>query len=216
MIAEIIPEAYDPAGHKVFRPDLRRHGIHPTFPMGRYVSQPLTVKCETIRDIRKFLSGCKGVSDMEQFGKLDYWQPPEHFEQTRKGDCEDFALWTWRQFLTLGYNARVVFGRQGRYGIGHAWVEFLTDDGRCFLVEPQYWPIGEHMPRLSTLAYHPKISASWDGDKITFYQHEDRHLQPRLSQLLPLVSEWLLVWIPFWLWNLPRLPVRLWRRLHNL
>jgi hypothetical protein len=38
--------------------------------MGRYVSQPLTVKCDTIRDVRRFLAGCEGVSDEEQCGKL--------------------------------------------------------------------------------------------------------------------------------------------------
>ncbi len=111
MIAEIIPEAYDAFGKKTHRPDLRRKAIHPTLPMGRYVSQPLTVKCESIRDVCKFLSGCIPVSDKEQFGKDDYWQPPEDFERTKKGDCEDFALWTWRQFLALGYDARFIVGR---------------------------------------------------------------------------------------------------------
>jgi len=68
MIAEIIPEAYDALGRKVLRPDLRRKGVHPTFPVGRYVSQLLTVTCESILDIRKFLATCKAVSDKEQFG----------------------------------------------------------------------------------------------------------------------------------------------------
>jgi predicted transglutaminase-like cysteine proteinase len=114
VIAEIIPEAYDALGRKVLRPDLRRKGVHPTFPVGRYVSQPLTVTCESILDIRKFLATCKAVSDKEQFGTEDYWQPPEHFEQTKKGDCDDFSLWNWRQFLALGYDARFVWGRHGR------------------------------------------------------------------------------------------------------
>ena len=55
MIAEIIPEAYDASGRKALRPDWRRKGLHPTFPMGRYVSQRLTVKCESVWDVRKFL-----------------------------------------------------------------------------------------------------------------------------------------------------------------
>jgi transglutaminase superfamily protein len=165
MIAEIIPEAYDAVGKKVFQPFERRQAPHPTFPMGRYLSQPLTVKCESIQDIRRFLTSWRAVPDEEQFGKLDYWQPPEHFEQTRKGDCEDFALWTWRQFLALGYDARFVGGPPGRYGIGHAWVTFESD-GKHFLVEPQLVVMGETFPRLSTLNYHPKLSVSWDGEKI--------------------------------------------------
>src|SRR2546421_5662112 len=120
MIAEVFAEAYDVQGRKVLRPDLRRKGLHSTFPMGRYVSQPVTVKCESTGDIRNFLSSCKYVSDKEQFGKKDYWQAPEDFEKTRKGDCDCFALWTWRQFLALGFDARFVAGSSGRYGQGHA------------------------------------------------------------------------------------------------
>jgi len=63
--------------------------------MGRYVSQPLTIKCGTIAGVREFLIGCKYVSDKELFGKDDYRQPPEEFEKRKQGDCEDFALWTW-------------------------------------------------------------------------------------------------------------------------
>ena len=210
MIAETIPDAYDPTGRKVFRPDLRRHGVHPTFPMGRYISEPLAIECKSIGDIRRFLCGCKGVSDMEQFGKRDYWQPPEHFEKTKQGDCDDFALWTWRQFMALGYDARVVFGQHGRYRIGHAWVEFLQD-GKCFLVEPQFSRLGFTFPRLSTLSYHPKFSVTWDRQKISFYQHEDRHYQPRFSQIISMSPEWLVFWSWVWLTALPRLPIRLWR-----
>ena len=43
--------------------------------MGRYVSQPLTIKCGTIAGVREFLIGCKYVSDKELFGKDDYWRP---------------------------------------------------------------------------------------------------------------------------------------------
>ena len=212
MIAEIIPEAYDALGRKTVRPEWRRKGIHPTFPMGRYFSQPLTVKCECIRDIRMFLWGCKGVTDKELFGKDDYWQPPEEFEQRRKGDCDDFALWTWRQFLALGYDARFIGGRCGRYGIGHAWVEFFKD-GKWFLVEPGLSWVGDKMPRLSTLRYHPKLSVAWDGSKVSFYSHEDRKYNPRLVRVIPLVTEWFCFWGWFWLKNLLRVPGAFYRTL---
>ena len=55
--------------------------------MGRYLSQPLTVNCKTIADVRTFLTKCRVVSDKKQFGTEDYWQPPEDFEKTKKGDC---------------------------------------------------------------------------------------------------------------------------------
>jgi len=111
MIAEIVPEAYDAVGHQVSQPFLRRKGPHPTFPMGRYVSRPLTVQCGNREDIRQFLRSCRYVDDRELFGKEDYWQPPEEFEKRRAGDCEDFSLWTWRQLLAMGVDARIVFGK---------------------------------------------------------------------------------------------------------
>jgi hypothetical protein len=211
MIAEISPDSYDAFGRKVLRPDLRRKGIRPTFPMGRYVSQPLSVKCQSIEDIRRFLSTCKGVSDKEQFDQDDYWQPPEQFEQTKQGDCDDFALWTWRQFLALGYDARFVAGRHGRYGIGHAWVEFF-EHGKCFLVEPQLRGIRKRLPRLTALRYHPKMSVAWDGSKISFYSHEHRKYEPNFLQMISLGSEWLAFWGLFWLKTFPRVPLAVYRR----
>jgi len=212
MIAEIIPQAYDAEGRRVSQPFLRRKGPHPTFPMGRYVSQPLTVKCDTIRDVRRFLAGCEGVSDEEQFGKRDYWQPPEDFEKRKKGDCDDFALWTWRQLLDMGYDARFVCGPHWPYGMGHAWVEYFRD-GKCFLVEPQLRGIGDAMPRLTTLRYAPKLSVSWDGKALKYYAHHDRHSQLSLWLLTPLVLDYLLFWTWFWVRNIHHIPLMIWRTL---
>lgn len=131
--------------------------------MGRYVSQPLGVQCKTIGDVRNFLVRCQYVSDQELFDKRDYWQPPEDFERRRKGDCEDFALWTWRQLLSMGYDARFIGGSAGRYGSGHAWVEYFQN-GKCFLFEPLCCRLGYTIPRLLTLRYDPRISVSWDGE----------------------------------------------------
>jgi hypothetical protein len=171
MIAEIIPQAYDAIGKQVSQPFLRRRGPHPTFPMGRYISEPLTVTCTSIGELRKFLAGCKYVSDKELFGKRDYWQPPEEFEKRKKGDCEDFALWTWRQLLLMGYDARFVVGSSGRYGIGHAWVQYFQD-GKCYLVESLLSRIGDRIPRLSTVRYDPKLSVSWDGKTLRYFSHK--------------------------------------------
>lgn len=92
MIAEVIPGAYDAEGRKVFRPFGTPPGpsahISP-----RSLSHPLSIHCHSVEDVRQFLKTCKVVSDKEQFGRDDYWQPPERFEQIKKGDCDDFAFW---------------------------------------------------------------------------------------------------------------------------
>jgi len=172
--------------------------------MGRYLGQSLTVKCETIRDVRRFLSNCRGVSDKEQFGKDEYWQPPEHFEETKQGDCDDFALWTWRQLLAMGYEARFVGGRKGNRG--HAWVTF-ENSGRYYVVEPFFWPL------LSTIRYHPRFSVAWDGSKISFYAHKDLSRNLRMRQVPLLLTDWLLTWGYFWLRTLAKIPRALWLRI---
>ena len=174
--------------------------------MGRYVSQPLAVECKTMEEIRQFLRGCRAVSDEELFGKQEYWQPPEEFEKRKAGDCEDFSLWTWRQLLAMGLDARVVFGRHGRYGIGHAWVMFFLDD-KCFLVEPQARSLGLQLPRLSTLQYEPKFSVAWNGDTLRYYAHKrDPAIHPRWTLIVQLIPEWIGIWGWFWLRFLVRFP----------
>jgi hypothetical protein len=93
MIAEIISDSYDGVGKLISQPSKKRHRFFkPTFPMGSYVTQPLTVKCGSLDDVRKFLRQCRYVSDQEQFNKIDNWMTPEQFEERKKGDCDDFAL----------------------------------------------------------------------------------------------------------------------------
>jgi predicted transglutaminase-like cysteine proteinase len=95
MIAKVLPEVYDASGRSVLRPNRRRFPhFAPNAPMGRYVTQPLSVNCRDLEDVRRFLSSCRYVSDRAQFGRDDFWMPPEEFERRRQGDCDDFALWT--------------------------------------------------------------------------------------------------------------------------
>jgi hypothetical protein len=198
MIAAVIPASYDAEGKKVFRPFGRRKGLRPTFPLGRYVSHPLAIHCHSVGEVRKFLAGCKYVSDKELFDKEEYWQPPEDFENRKKGDCEDYAFWTWRQFMDMGYDTRVVFGRHGRYGAGHAWVQFVQD-GKCFLVEPLRCHLANSFPRLSTLRYRPQFSVAWDGETLTYYQHREDSLQPAIADVARLLPEYVFFWGCFWL-----------------
>lgn len=86
------PGAYDAEGRKVFRPFGMPPGTSAHI-SPRSLSHPLSIHCHSVEDDRQFLKTCKGVSDKEQFGRDDYWQPPERFEQIKKGDCDDFAFW---------------------------------------------------------------------------------------------------------------------------
>jgi hypothetical protein len=203
MIAEAL--RYE-SGHKVFRPDQRRHGLRSTAPFGRYVSQPLSVHCKDMDELRRFLAKCKQVSDKEQFGKDDYWQAPDEFEKSRKGDCDCFALWTWRQLAEMGCeSARFVTGRVGRFGAGHAWVTF-EKDGKVFILDPTYAAVGPALPRLATLSYSPKFSVEWSAGKLIYYEHKPKTAALALREAIPLFMEWAKFWSWFWLrifWKIP-------------
>jgi hypothetical protein len=120
--------------------------------------------------------------------------PPEEFERRRMGDCDDFALWTWRALLDLGFDARLVCGRYGHYRSGHAWVTF-SNGGRTFLLEPGRARLGHRFPRLLTLAYQPAVSVAWDGERLQYFEHEQRALVLPVHEALLLLPEWAAYWI---------------------
>jgi len=171
--------------------------------MGSFLSQPLKLQCRDLDEIRAFLSTCRYVSDQEQFGVGDHWMAPAEFELARRGDCDDFALWTCRQLLGLGYNARFVVGSSGRYGIGHAWVTFRAQN-RNFILEPLL-PRKPKFPRLQTLRYKPAISVELSGSQARFYEHEKVRPEPSFGTIVPLIPEWFYWWAGCWLRAVPRL-----------
>ena len=91
-----------------------------------YMEGESRVKVTSVNDVCRWLRRCKYVSDVELFNQDDFWQHPLTFEQIRKGDCEDHALWAWRKLLELGLPAEFMVGRWLVNGESqfHAWVVF--------------------------------------------------------------------------------------------
>jgi len=203
VIAEVIPGSYDFEGRRIAQPSKKRHPSFQGRPMGFFLSQPLKSPCRSLDEIRTFLLTCRYVSDQDQFGVRDHWMAPADFEQTRRGDCDDFALWTCRQLLGLGYDARFVVGSSGRYGAGHAWVTF-RDQNRTYILEP-LMPRRRTFPRLMTLRYKPAVSVELSGSQIKFYEHEKIRPEPPFSAIAPLIPEWFFWWVRYWLRAVPRL-----------
>lgn len=193
MLAEIDPSIYDVAGKPVAAIRKRYRLAGPSVPFGRYFSQPLAHHCSSLDDVRLFLRRCRYASDQQQFGKDDYWLPPERFELTLRGDCEDFALWTWRQLVHLGYECRFVGGSAGFYGAGHAWLT-VQIDGRPFLLEPQARR-SKRLARLAVSGYSPVFSVEWSGAGPKFFEHEPTKRYQRIGPYLKLGPEW--VWYRF-------------------
>jgi hypothetical protein len=80
------------------------------------------------------------MTDIDLFNERDWWQHPTSFEQLRRGDCEDFALWAWRKLVDIGveaefYVGRVQWGDETGLNRQHAWVVYRVSDAD-FLFEP--------------------------------------------------------------------------------
>jgi hypothetical protein len=106
----------------------------------QYFEGESSVRPESIDDIVEWLLDCQYASDTDLFNAPDYWQHPSVFEQRRRGDCEDFALWTWRKLAEMGIDAEFCVGRVRRREAPeviqqHAWVLYRVD-GTDFLFEP--------------------------------------------------------------------------------
>ena len=196
MIAEILPEAYDIQGKRLLHPGEKRFKFFsPKFPLGRHITHPLQVQCASLKEVRCFLKKCHYVSDLKQFGVDDYWMPPEQFEKRRQGDCEDFALWVWRQLIAMGKkDPRFVTGILQPNHRGHAWITF-REGCRGFLIEATTPRLSGRLPRLQATRYVPVISVAWENEKMVYYEHTPRKFRPSFGLLVSLQIEKNFFWI---------------------
>ncbi|HEU4753112.1 MAG TPA: hypothetical protein VFU47_08385 [Armatimonadota bacterium] len=92
-----------------------------------YLEGKSAVETGSVAELRAWLLGCEYVRDRELFQEPDYWQHPLTFEQLRRGDCEDHALWAWRKLAELALPASFCVGRWNwnpEEPAFHAWVVF--------------------------------------------------------------------------------------------
>jgi hypothetical protein len=73
------------------------------------------------------------MSDIKQFGLVDYWLFPNEVLETRAEDCDGISFLTASLLEAAGYNTAVCLG-DTPFGY-HAWVEFRDDDDDDFIVE---------------------------------------------------------------------------------
>jgi hypothetical protein len=138
----------------------------------------------SIDDILEWLADCHYETDASLFHESDYWQHPRTFEQLRRGDCEDFALWAWRKLVELGIDADLVIGRRippGAENSRHAWILF-RDGGEEFLFEPVIRNRAASVRQVSAVRaeYIPEFGVARDRRRFLFsgyaYFLQNRHL----------------------------------------
>ena len=175
LLLRVIPTP-DPWERLGYRVSARRFGPGSTHDFAWYFEGGSDVPVSSVDDIAQWLLGCEYVTDPDLFRVADYWQHPRTFEQIRRGDCEDHAVWAWRKLVELGYDADLVAGRCLPWTPGaedsertHAWVMFRRD-GASYLFETTS-KIKEHMVRpLADVSstYRPELGVDKQRKSFTF------------------------------------------------
>lgn len=154
---------------------LRSYGPGSFHDFSWYFEGESSVSVATLTDVQDWLLACEYARDPDLFNEADFWQHPRTFEQIRRGDCEDHALWAWRKLIELDYDADLVTGRSlpwepGRRERGHAWVVFRRD-GETYLFETSAKSREEMVRPLSAVAaeYRPEFGV--DRARARFAYH---------------------------------------------
>ena len=126
-IARLMPKN-DPWERYYNNVPLNIYGRGSTRDFDWYFEGESSVSVNSLEEVQQWLLQCTYVDDRALFNERDFWQHPRTFEQLRRGDCEDHALWAWRKLVELGTDAELVSGQ--RYdeddtpgtNTGHVWV----------------------------------------------------------------------------------------------
>jgi hypothetical protein len=147
------------------------------------------VTVENVDAVLEWLSGCHYETDASLFRESDYWQHPHTFEQLRRGDCEDFALWAWRKLVEIGLDADFVVGRRvppNTENSRHAWILFREGDDE-YLLEPIARERALAVREVSRVRgeYIPEFGVARDRRRFYFagyaYFLQNRHLGQRVT-----------------------------------
>jgi hypothetical protein len=130
------------------------------------------VHVASLDEITAWLAECRYESDTTLFHESDYWQHPATFEQLRRGDCEDFALWAWRKMVELRMDADLVIGRRvppGSENSRHAWILF-REGGEEYVFEPVIRDRAMAIRRVTHVreAYIPEFGVSVERRRFYF------------------------------------------------
>lgn len=126
-----------------------------------YLQGPSRVQARNLEELCTWLRGCEAMDDSVLFFQTDYWQHPVTFEHLRKGDCEDHALWAWRQLHRIGIPALFMAGLWET--TAHAWVLIEQSPVPCLLESTaKAGPMIHALPTVRG-AYCPALAVDTSG-----------------------------------------------------
>lgn len=158
--------AHDPWQRFDLEPPLRAFGPGAE-DFREYLERPCRHSLGTPHAIAEFLLQCRYAEDAHLFDEGDHWLHPATFELVRSGDCEDFALWAWRQLAQARFDTAFVVGVRAIPGAvrgRHAWVVF-RDAGGDFLLDGVERSVARMIRPLPEVRahYEPQVGVGPDG-----------------------------------------------------
>lgn len=172
LLVRAMPDG-DPWERLDVAPQLHMYGSGARLEFSKYLAGPSRVSVASIDDVQDWLLECRYESDEVLFAEPDFWQHPATFEHLRAGDCEDFALWTWRKLVELNVDVDLIAGyclKEGELAGRHAWIVFRRD-GAEFLFEPVYRPKEAMIRPLTEVRdrYLPQFGVDRTGRRFGFW-----------------------------------------------
>jgi len=151
-----------------------------------FFMRTLAFKGQTFGELSAFLASCRYVDDVEQFRRPEWWMHPVEFEELRRGDCEDHALFAWRVLHQLGHDVRLMVGLCR--GVSHAWVQHYAD-GRSYVLEAT----AKHDVRADGVSdYVPEFSFLRTGEgAFKVFGHKPETIKANPVAPLSLSKHWL-------------------------
>ncbi len=162
----------DPWRRVDLEPPLRAFGPGAVDDFTSFLECPSHIAVHTPTEVAAWLLGCRYADDKMLLDAEDSWQHPCTFELVRSGDCEDYALWAWRQLVRAGYDAEFVVGmlhrRDGVTG-RHAWVVFREGNERFVLdgVERTTELMIHTLAHVREM-YEPQVAVARDGRRFVY------------------------------------------------
>lgn len=114
--------------HRLFGPDSNA-------PFSDYFYGELTKATADLDQLTSWLASCAWKS---QDPHRHEWLHPPAFEEQRRGNEKDHALWAWRALVERGFEAQLVSGRQFTHLFGwrdHTWVSFYDGSRQLYFLD---------------------------------------------------------------------------------
>ena len=123
-------------------------------------AQTTWVDAAPVRSVDSLFSVARSFRYVPDPPEYDQWQSADETAARKSGDCEDKALWLYRELKKNGYeDVHLVVGRFRPFDRTlHAWVFYTDDAGKNVILDPTTQRRPWHAEEFSKNYYLPLFS----------------------------------------------------------